>query len=129
VLSKQDIYSLPDDLDSTVVFDSDYKLEDDEWFAITNFSEEVYCLDFLKKNFVSAEYVQIPKSEFTKMEFLCAYQSGVFYFQKVTSSQIIKPHTLPSRSKPSRRTSQSLSISVSAPTHGRKESTIAYNIV
>lgn len=90
VLSKQDIYSLPDNLDNTVVFDSNYKLEDDEWFAIANFSEEEYCLDFLKNKFVSAEYVQIPKSEFTKMEFLCAYQSGVFYFQKVSSSQIIR---------------------------------------
>jgi len=90
VLSNKSIFDLPDDLDNPKVYNSDYKLEDDEWFHIPNFSSTEYCIELLKKPFVSADYDQIASSEFKNMQFLCAYQSGVYYFQKLSPTQMIQ---------------------------------------
>lgn len=46
VISNTAIFELPDDLDNPVEYDTDYKLEDDEWFAINHFSEKEYCIEF-----------------------------------------------------------------------------------
>lgn len=87
--SKNNIFLLPDDLENPKVYDSDYKLEDDEWFHIPNFSNKEYCLDMLKRPFISSEYNQMGKVDINKFLFLCSYQSGVYFFQKVTPSLII----------------------------------------
>ena len=47
--STEEIYTLPDDLDNPKNYDSDYNLEDDEWFYIPNFKGTNYCIDLLKK--------------------------------------------------------------------------------
>lgn len=77
-------------MDNPKIYDTDYKLEDDEWFHIPNFSKTEYCLDLLKREFISAEFDQIKKIDINKLLFLCAYQSGIYYFQKLTPSLIIK---------------------------------------
>jgi len=90
ILSNQSVFDLPGDIDNPKEYDSDYKLEDDEWFHIPQFSTSVYCIDFLKKTFNSTEYDQIKTIDFEKIVFLCAYQSGVYYFQKMSSTQLIQ---------------------------------------
>ncbi|MEI6754966.1 MAG: hypothetical protein WCK78_17600 [Paludibacter sp.] len=90
VLSNVSVFTLPDDLNNPKSYDSNYKLEDDEWFAISDFSTKEYCLDFLKRNFVSAEYDQIETVEYGSIEFLCSIQEGIYYFQKLSTSQIIR---------------------------------------
>ncbi|GLU57103.1 hypothetical protein Dfri01_65640 [Dyadobacter frigoris] len=90
VISNEEIFKLPDDLDNPVEYSSDYKLEDDEWFAIKNFSEKEYCIEFLTRRFLSIDYNQLPVDDYNKIDFLCAYQTGVYYFQKLSSSQIIR---------------------------------------
>ena len=50
VISNRQIFDMPDDLNNAVEYNSDYKLEDDEWFAVTEFSEKEYCIDFIKTN-------------------------------------------------------------------------------
>lgn len=89
VISNSEIYPLPDDLDNPKEYDTDYKLEDDEWFAITEFSEKEYCIDFLTRRFISTDYNQLPRAQYTNIEYLVAYQTGYFCFQKLTSSQVI----------------------------------------
>lgn len=89
VISNSEIYVLPDDLDNRREYDSDYKLEDDEWFAITEFSEKEYCIDFLTRRFISTDYNQLPRAQYTNIEYLVAYQTGYYCFQKLTSSQVI----------------------------------------
>ncbi|MHA6253217.1 hypothetical protein [Oceanobacillus sp. CAU 1775] len=83
------IFDLPEDLDNPKVFNSDYKLEDDEWFHIPNFSKEDYYLEFLKREFISTDYDQIGTIDIKKLLFLCAYQTGIYYFQKITPSLIV----------------------------------------
>lgn len=94
VISNEEIFELPDDLDNPIEYDSDYKLEDDEWFAIEDFSEQEYSIDFIERRFVSAEYDQIAREYYSNINYLCAYQAGVYYFQKVGSRQFISKKLL-----------------------------------
>lgn len=84
------IFELPDDLGNPKAYNSDYKLEDDEWFHIPNFSKEDYCIDFLKREFISTDFNQIGTIDINKIFFLCSYQMGIYYFQKITPSLIVK---------------------------------------
>lgn len=90
VISNRQIFDMPDDLNNAVEYNSDYKLEDDEWFAVTEFSEKEYCIEFLRTRFISTDYNQLTKAEYTNVEYLVAYQTGVYCFQKLSSSQIIR---------------------------------------
>lgn len=90
VISNEEIFELPDDLENTVEYEADHNLDEDSWFAIEEFSEKEYCIDFLTRRFVAADYNQIAPNDYTKIDYLCAYQSGVYYFQKVSSKQLIR---------------------------------------
>lgn len=90
VISNEEIFELPDDLNNPKEYDTDYKLEDDEWFAIEDFSEKEYFIDFLTRRFISTDYNQIAVGDYSKIDYLCSYQTGVYYFQKLSSSQIIR---------------------------------------
>lgn len=89
VISDEEVFNLPEDLDNPKYFNSDYKLEDDEWFHIPNFSNEEYCIDFLRREFISTEYNQIRTIDMNKLLYLCSYQAGIYYFQKITPSLIV----------------------------------------
>jgi hypothetical protein len=90
IISNEEIFELPDDLDNPIEYDTDYKLEDDEWFAIENFSGKEYSIDFLTRRFISTDFDQIAKADYNKIDYLCAYQTGIYYFQKISSSQVIR---------------------------------------
>jgi hypothetical protein len=90
VISNKQIFDMPDDLNNSVEYNSDYKLEDDEWFAVTEFSEKEYCIDFLTTRLISTDYNQLARVEYTNVEYLVAYQTGIYCFQKLSSSQIIR---------------------------------------
>ncbi|MBU3715105.1 MAG: hypothetical protein FGM46_09195 [Ferruginibacter sp.] len=90
VISNRQIFNLPDELNNAVEYNSDYKLEDDEWFAITEFSEKEYCIDFLTTRFISTDYKQLNRAGYTNIDYLIAYQKGVYCFQKLSTNQIIR---------------------------------------
>lgn len=90
VISDEEIFELPDDLGNTVEYEADHNLDEDSWFAIEEFSEKEYCIEFLTRRFVAADYNQIVRNDYTNIDFLCSYQTGVYYFQKVSSKQLIR---------------------------------------
>jgi len=90
VISDEEIFELPNNLNSIVEYDADHNLDADCWFAIAEFSKKDYCIEFLTRRFVSADYNQLAQANYTKIDFLCAYQTGVYYFQKVSSKQLIR---------------------------------------
>lgn len=91
MMSDEDIFDLPDDLDNPHEYDTDYKLEDDEWFGIENFSDTDFCIDLLTNDFNSAEYNQIALGDYGMLKYLCSYQDNrYYYFQKLSSSQTIR---------------------------------------
>ena len=92
--SEKEIYKLPTDLDNPKPYNSDYKLEDDEWFHIPNFKGTNYCIDLLKDEFISTDFNQISRENLDKLKFLVAYQTynekRYFFFQKINSSQLVR---------------------------------------
>jgi hypothetical protein len=91
LMSDNEIFQLPEDLDNPHIYDSDYNLDDDEWFAITEFSNSEYSIDFITRDFNSAEYNQIENNDYNNLKFLCSYQDDNFYFfQKLTNSQTVR---------------------------------------
>lgn len=90
VISDSQIFNLPTDLNNIVRYNSDYNLDEDQWFGIPNFSEQSYCINFLRKHFISTEYDQISISNYQYITFLVEHQAGVYYFQKLSSSQVVK---------------------------------------
>lgn len=90
IISNEEIFELPDDLNNQIEFDSNYKLEDDEWFSIQAFSGKGYYIEFLRRRFISTDFNQITREGYNNIDYLCAYQSGIYYFQKISTSQVIR---------------------------------------
>lgn len=91
MISDENIFDLPDDLSNPHEYDTNYKLEDDEWFGIENFSDTDFCIDILTVDFNSAEYNQIALADYSRLKYLCSYQDDrYYYFQKLSNSQTIR---------------------------------------
>ncbi|RED45554.1 hypothetical protein DFQ10_102430 [Winogradskyella eximia] len=101
IMSDENVFELPDDLDNPHEYDTDYKLEDDEWFAIGELSETEYIIDFLTNDFNSAEYNQIVNADYSSLSYLCSYQNDRYYFfQKLSKSQTINRKWFPLNNEP-----------------------------
>lgn len=79
---------------SCVDYNPDHNLDDDAWFKIERFSAQSYCLDILKVDFDSKEFLSLTKPQFSKISYIMAVQGGDFYFQKVTPSQMMRKKTI-----------------------------------
>lgn len=91
LISDEIIFELPEDLNNPHVYDTNYKLEDDEWFGISSFSSSDYCIELLTNDFTSAEYLQIETNDYSYLKYLCSHQDDrYFHFQKLTPKQTIK---------------------------------------
>lgn len=75
---------------SFVPYEPDHNLDDDSWFKIDNFSQQDYCLPFLKEDFDSKNYNELEKRYFSKISFIFSSQGDDFFFQKVTPSLFLK---------------------------------------
>ncbi|MDV2357330.1 ATP F0F1 synthase synthase [Vibrio cholerae] len=82
------------DLTACVPYNPDHNLDEDSWFKIESFSNQAFCIDFLKKEFDSKDYYDLAKANFSKIAYLFAVQDGDFYFQKITPSLFVKRKTL-----------------------------------
>ena len=69
-----------------VNYEPDHDLDEDSWFKVDKFSEQGYCIELLKKEFISAEYNEIPADMFLKIAYLCAVQDDNYFIQKITPS-------------------------------------------
>lgn len=95
LISDNIFYKLPEDLDNLVEYSPDHNLDEDSWFAISEFSKKRYCLDILKKSFDSSDYTLLKKFEIDKIDFIFSYQnSNEYYFQKVSNSRIVSKRIL-----------------------------------
>lgn len=69
-----------------VYYNVDHNLDEDAWFKVEQFSQQEYCLYFLKRDFVAAEYNALERTNFTKIAYICVAQEGNIFFQKVSPS-------------------------------------------
>ncbi|SNX61163.1 hypothetical protein SAMN06296273_2616 [Nitrosomonas ureae] len=72
-----------------VGYNPDHNLDEDSWFKIEQFSLQPYCIDLLKRDFVSSEYDDLTKKQFPGIAYLCAVQGSHYYFQKITPSLFV----------------------------------------
>lgn len=75
-------------------YEPDYKLDEDNWFKIEQFSQQHFCIDLLRRPFTSAEYNDISTGQYANIAYLCVYQGKDYYFQKVTPSLYLTRKTL-----------------------------------
>ncbi|SES46072.1 hypothetical protein [Psychrobacillus sp. OK032] len=88
--SEKDIYLIPQNLENGVPYSPSYKLEEDEWFTIDDFSNKEFYIEFLSRTFISTDYNQVTKQNYSKLEYLCSVQGGTYFFQKIYESNLIK---------------------------------------
>lgn len=89
------VFLLPDDLEPFVPYTPNYKLDENEWFGINNFSEKTYCLDILKTDFSSVEYASLDTIETNKLDYLWAHQDeGEYFFQRISKTQLLRKNVI-----------------------------------
>ncbi|MCD8438332.1 hypothetical protein LNI95_11720 [Tenacibaculum dicentrarchi] len=125
VLSQEElIYEIPNDLLNIKKYDTNYTLEDDEWFGIENFNETDFCISLLKQDFNSAELHQISNSEYKNVKFFCSYQNEDDYcFQRFVHSNIISKKWISLNGEPSIKVNEPILILKSVPDAVYRKST------
>ena len=77
------------DVAACVLYNPDHNLDEDSWFKIEQFSQQSFCISFLKGNFDTKDYDDLKKEQFSKIAYIFSLQGDDFYFQKVTPSLFI----------------------------------------
>lgn len=90
IIDNKNCYSFPIDI-QTIEYNPNTLLEDGQWYSISEFSCQEFCLELLKQDsFNSVDYSTLEKNEFAKIDYLCSYQDeNYFYFQKIRPSQLL----------------------------------------
>ncbi|WP_066222902.1 hypothetical protein [Formosa haliotis] len=95
ILSKKDniIHNLTNDEEEEIPYDPNHKLNEDEWFTLTNFSTEPFFIEELKQTFSQASLNQIENNQYNDINFLLIYQGNQVHIQRITSSKFINRKT------------------------------------
>lgn len=105
------IFKIPLDLKNPKNFDNNYKLEDDEWFGIKDFSQSNYSIQLVQQVFNSAEHHQIKNNEFKNIRFFCSVQEEEHYcFQRFSYSTVINKKWFNLTGEPILKTEQPIII-------------------
>jgi len=99
ILTDNEIFNSPNVSDA-VDYNSDYKLDDGQWFKIDKFSEKSYTDEFLNKQFISTEYDNISQSQFKNLSHFVEIQSDEYLFQKITPTQLLRKRYIALDTKP-----------------------------
>ena len=91
-LENEEIYPKKQSLfQNAVDYTQEYKLGEDEWFKITNFSKNDYGIEnLLKQDFDSVDFDLLTKKEFDKIDFLFTEIEQSIFFQNIPKSQLLK---------------------------------------
>ena len=83
LFSDQDaIFEIDADKLALVDYEVDHNLDEEAWFKIGNFSKKGYCPDFIKREFVTADYKDLEKKNFTKYHTSVSFRTKTFSFRK-----------------------------------------------
>ena len=84
-------YDLPINLKNHHEYTPAYKLEDDEWYSVSNFSKKDFCIELIKNTFDTTSYKSLKKADPCNITYLCALQGDtIYYFQRVFKYNILK---------------------------------------
>lgn len=92
LITDKTMYDSIPDFTQSRAYDDDYKLRDNEWFVVENFSTKPYCPDLLKNPFDILNYSYLTFAGYKKIDFSIAVQGvdahRIFIFQNVTPSSL-----------------------------------------
>lgn len=90
IIADKTLYLLPDTIESAVKYSAETLIDDFEWYKLENFSNEKYCLPFLKSNNESIDYSMLDVIDANIINYICSCQNknNEFYFQKVSKSHL-----------------------------------------
>ena len=92
--SEEAFYQLPNIVNS-LAYNDEYKLQNEEWFALDDFSQKCYCWELLKSPFDATAYSNLPRDRYPNMNYLYAVQGeDLFCFQKMTKSKVLRKRLL-----------------------------------
>jgi len=91
---EDEIFTMPDTLESACEYDPKTMLEPGEWFKITDFSQKAYCLSLLKSDFDSTEFCSFENDNFGKIEYIFSYKDNIYCFQRVTSAKQLRQKSI-----------------------------------
>ena len=79
---------------NVIDFDPSYKLEDDEWFYIAEFSKKDFFIDLCKADFSTVSLGQIANNEYDEIQCIVIFQDGQKHFQRITRSRFVDKKTI-----------------------------------
>lgn len=89
LFSDKELYIMPDDLGDGVAFTPDHNLDEEDWFVVTDFSRQEYCIPLLQEPFVSTAYEMLEKEQFGDIDYLCYVDEGKYFFQRVSKASLV----------------------------------------
>lgn len=83
-------YECPENLSNNHEYTPSYKLENDEWYSISDFSKKEFCNEFINNELDTTAYRVLDKAELCDIIYLCAKQDDIWYFQRVFKHSVLE---------------------------------------
>lgn len=83
-------YECPENLSNNHEYTPSYKLENDEWHSISDFSKKEFCNEFINNELDTTAYKVLDKAELCDVIYLCALQDDICYFQRVFKHSVLE---------------------------------------
>src|SRR5690554_5408234 len=71
-----------------------HKLDEDEWFRLTNFSERDFYIDQCNSSYSTASLNQIANDNYHQISAIAIIQNGQKHFQRITPSLFVNRKTI-----------------------------------
>lgn len=89
ILSDTTLFDNIEEFDNARSYDDEYKLQENEWFVVDDFSTKEYCIQLLQEDFIPTSYSYMRKEDYKKIDFVVSIQDdNYFLFQKITPSYL-----------------------------------------
>lgn len=75
-------------------FTPSHKLDEDEWFQLSNFSQQNFYIDECNSAYSTASLNQIANNEYKKIAAIAIIQNGQKHFQRITPSLFVARKTI-----------------------------------
>lgn len=94
ILSIDGVYELPTNLNTSIIYNPATIIDSMEWYRIEEFSTKPFFLNYLGNPFVSTDFNQITHNLYSRIDYLCYVRDNHYYFQKVSSKQLVEKKVL-----------------------------------
>lgn len=91
IISDESVYNTPYNLLDCIEYNPNTLLENNQWYKISNFSEQDFCINLLKEDSIdSVDYDMLSQKDFVKIDYICSLEGDSIFFQKIRPSQLVE---------------------------------------